>query len=276
MACFYPLHGWRSLIPNENGRRPITFKLNGADLDAPISLPCYKCTGCRSDQARDWVVRNYHESKQHLQMSFITLTYDDENLTALNRPHVSAFIKALRKSLPQQIRYFGCGELGESSHRPHYHAIIYGADFLEKSTPFNKKAGTYINDSLQKLWSHGFLVIGAVSPHTIKYVCGYTQKKLGQPSTFNFMSRNPGIGTKFLETYQDNLGELQHTTMDGRIYPIPKKYLELAESSLQHVRDARSEYVRTMTPETKWVKTTNLRTKEINLKAKLNQRKNTI
>lgn len=43
-------------------------------------LPCGKCTGCKLERSRQWAVRLMHEAQLHKKTSFITLTYNDEEL----------------------------------------------------------------------------------------------------------------------------------------------------------------------------------------------------
>lgn len=47
-------------------------------------IPCGKCIGCRSDQAREWSNRLIMEMKYHDSAYFITLTYSEEFLNRVN------------------------------------------------------------------------------------------------------------------------------------------------------------------------------------------------
>lgn len=87
-------------------------------------VPCGKCIGCRIDKARDWAVRICCEAQTSPNASwFITLTYDDDHLSdlSLNKKDFQNFIKDVRNYLYYRygstIRYFGCGEYGDSSGR---------------------------------------------------------------------------------------------------------------------------------------------------------------
>ena len=44
-----------------------------------IHIPCGKCVGCRSDNAKMWSIRAYNELQLHDNNCFITLTYNDDN-----------------------------------------------------------------------------------------------------------------------------------------------------------------------------------------------------
>ena len=82
-------------------------------------------------------MRIMHEASNYgLSNSFITLTYNDNNLPhdlSLNHSHFQKFFKRLRKSLPfKTVRYYMCGEYGDEFKRPHYHACIFNHDFPDR------------------------------------------------------------------------------------------------------------------------------------------------
>ena len=66
---------------------------------------------------------------------FLTLTYNDDNLPSdvgLHKDDLQRFFKRLRKALDtKKIRYFACGEYGDTTSRPHYHAIVFGLGLNE-------------------------------------------------------------------------------------------------------------------------------------------------
>ncbi len=98
-------------------------------------VPCGSCIGCRTAQARQWAVRMMHESRGHESNLFVTLTLDDEHLNEnreLCPKDFSGFIKSLRKTQERRFSFFGCGEYGEHTNRPHYHALLFGIDFFDK------------------------------------------------------------------------------------------------------------------------------------------------
>lgn len=246
MTCYYPLHGWKSRRATEKGKRKVVFSLSEGLSDMPVDVPCGKCSGCRADQALMWSVRAYHESTQHLKNSFLTLTYSDENLPPdgkLDKAHLQNFFKRLRKQYPpKHIRYIACGEYGEKTRRPHYHAIIFGEDFLAADHYIKISDKLYTNTQLQETWGHGHVAIAEVNISTICYVCGYVYKKVGDPDTFNLMSRRPGIGSSWLNRYYDDLRRTGCVTIDGREFPIPRRYLELKEDELKEVIKKRRQY----------------------------------
>lgn len=198
MACHHPITAWRT-----KHNRVIVGKEQPAGTTY-LQLPCGKCLGCVTDNARKWALRCNLELTQHLATLFTTLTYAPENEpTTLTWRHVQLFLKRLRRHRTihslERIRYFASGEYGEKNGRPHYHLIIFGADALSNAQ--------LINDT----WKLGITQTYPVTPAAINYVAGYTAKKLnwqfqtrqervtpdGEVYTweppFIKMSRNPGL-----------------------------------------------------------------------------------
>lgn len=150
-------------------------------------------------RAREWAVRCGLEHKAHEVACWTTLTYDDDHLPpTLQKSHTQGFLKRLRARVSSPIRFFLSGEYGERTHRPHYHAILFGLS--ERS------------QDIQKAWPFGYVRTDPLTPAAISYVAGYCSKKVGyrleagerlDPSTgelydyqppFLLMSRRPGIG----------------------------------------------------------------------------------
>jgi hypothetical protein len=51
-------------------------------------------------------------------------------------------MKRLRKKIqPLKIRFFHCGEYGDKTRRPHYHALIFGYGFPDKKIFKKQKSG---------------------------------------------------------------------------------------------------------------------------------------
>ena len=184
-----------------------------------IQVPCGQCIGCRLDYSKMWAMRCYHESRLHKHNCFITLTYDDEHVPwssvtgeqTLVKRDLQLFWKSLRKKFPDdKIRYFACGEYGDTTFRPHYHAIIFGIDFADKL--LYKRSGLgfnyYISPLLAETWKAGNSTCCDVSFDTCAYVARYVVKKLsgelgkekyeGIEKEFCVMSRRPGIGKDWI------------------------------------------------------------------------------
>lgn len=195
MPCYSPIKAF-DLGLKSNGLRYICFndteirQLKGASYQAFISnpenivsLPCRKCVGCRSDYRRDWACRCMHEASLHAENCFVTLTYSDDNLpnnAGLDKTHYQKFFKKLRKQQNGGIRYYLCGEYGSLTHRPHYHAILFGycpRDLILLDDQSRNEHVLYYSTSLEKTWGHGFVSIGDVNHNTCSYVAGYIMKK---------------------------------------------------------------------------------------------------
>ena len=155
-------------------------------------FPCGSCLDCRIDRRRVWTTRLVLESLEHKHVSYVTLTYNDENLPDLGylqKHDLQSFFKRLRYYVPDvRLRYFACGEYGEQTHRPHYHGIIFG---LEPVSGY---------DRCVSAWDKGFVKCVPATLEAMKYVAGYVTKKLihqtgeiSAPSEFILCSRRPGI-----------------------------------------------------------------------------------
>lgn len=150
--------------------------------------------------AQAWALRCQLELQQHKSAVFTTLTYDDDHLPlTLQKEVLPVWVRALRKNKgAKSIRFFACGEYGERTQRPHYHAILYGASMADQQL-------------IEEKWPYGHTRTEPITPRRIAYTAGYCQKKIGyrhiphervsadgEPYTwqppFRDMSRRPGIG----------------------------------------------------------------------------------
>lgn len=249
MPCFHPVTAWKSKHPNPSGKRPLVFK---PELGAPrseLKIPCGGCIGCRMDKSRQWMLRLMHEAKYHEQKAFLTLTYDDLKLPengSLDHRHFQLFMKRLRKEHGGKLRYFMCGEYGDQTERPHYHAILYGCDFSDRR---KHSAGTqgdqiWVSDDLDRIWGMGHCYIGSVTPESCGYVSRYIMKKVTgdlandhyarvNPITGEWyllkpeyikMSLKPGIGKDFYDDFKTDLYPTDTAISKGKQMPVPKYY----------------------------------------------------
>lgn len=246
MACFSPLTGYRS----RSGLK-LTFRKSEGYIDQPVKVACGQCRGCRKEKARQWAVRCMHEAQMHARKCFLTLTYSEEKLPAdrsVNVRHWQLFAKRLRKE-KGPFRFYHCGEYGETTGRPHYHALIYGLDFYETRERW-KKSGNghwlYIDQVLNELWSHGHVYIGELTHESAAYCARYTMKKLSgdtaeteygervDPDTgevsfyrarpYSTMSRRPGIGHGWLEKFKGDVYPSDEVIANGRKTKPPTYY----------------------------------------------------
>ena len=189
-----------------------------------------------------------HESTVNSPAWFVTLTYDNENLPhngSLEPADPRNFLKRLRRRIPGRIQYYLCGEYGDLTQRPHYHAVLLGADFPDRRLLRGTGPGqVWTSDILDRAWSHGLCEFSAVTFASCSYVTGYVRKKVRKqddpdhylrfhPETgelhemvpeFARMSRNPAIGLTWLKKYWRDVYPRDHVTVDGRKFKPPRYY----------------------------------------------------
>lgn len=255
MACFHPLKAWRG-----RSGGPAVF-VRPTDWPAiALDLPCGQCVGCRLERSRQWAVRIMHEASLHEESCFVTLTYSPENLPAdlsLNKRHFQLFCKRLRKRLGK-FRFFHCGEYGESSGRPHYHACFFGLDFSDKVF-YSETGGNrlYTSKILDELWTHGECKIGSLSFESAAYVARYCLKKVtGGAAEAHYlrcdfttgesyfltpeyvtMSRRPGIGRGWIQSYLNEVYPSDEVISRGFSARPPRYYDSFLEESEPSVFD---------------------------------------
>ena len=240
MPCYHPIDVG---VPKDSVRA------GGPKIWTKQTVPCGHCLGCRANQAQEWSLRIMHETQMHDQAWFLTLTYNNERMPpngSLNPSHIRTFFKDLRRDQPPKtVSYYACGEYGDNTQRPHYHAVLYGPDFLDRiihrDDPHNP---AWRSATLERYWTHGLCEFGLVTPGSARYVAGYVRKKLTKrqdptaydrvdPSTgelvtihpeFSRMSRRPAIGKRWIEKYWRDVYPKDFVTMDGKRYKPPRFY----------------------------------------------------
>lgn len=260
MSCVYPIDAWRAKKRSDTGKRGIVFNPRDGYADQKLQLPCGKCVGCSRSRAKQWTTRLYHESQLHEQNSFITLTYENPPVS-LVKSDVQRFIKRLRKLHP--LRFFAVGEYGERTRRPHYHLILFGKDYLEGS--YDIDGNLYGSPVINETWGKGIASIGAVTPKSIAYVAGYCNKKIGDPDTFNLMSRRPGIGHSWLDKYADDIRRTEVISIEGHETAVPARYFDWAQ--LEGLKNKRRSYFKKLTPDQVVERRIANRSREINYKS---------
>jgi len=205
----------------------------------PEAVPCGKCAGCRRDRARQWSIRMIHEAQLHERLSAVTLTYNDEHLPpggGLRHRDFVNFLKRLRKA-GYRFRYYMCGEYGDENLRPHYHAILYGLDFPDRTLWVHTgKSKQFRSETLSHYWPHGWSLLGEVNPAAIRYVAGYLNKKLGDTDSpvsqatgellqpYQHMSRRPAIAKRWIERHHEEVYATDTVVIDGREMRPPAYY----------------------------------------------------
>jgi len=243
MGCFYPRDAWRAKRVNlETGKRSLVFNRSQGFSDQALQVPCGKCDGCRADVSRMWAIRCYQESSLYDQNAFLTLTLDDKHLGdgKIHKKHLQDFFKRLRHEY--DFRYFACGEYGGSTRRPHYHALIFGQDFLSyKNIQINENL--FCNPELAEAWGAGLVSCAPVTMASCCYVAGYVNKKIGDADTFCLMSRgrrpDGGIGYRWIQKYWKDVANNGFVVIEGKEEAVPPRYLSWMEYELFHVKQMR-------------------------------------
>lgn len=200
-------------------------------------------------------MRCVHEAALYAENCFLTLTYDDAHVPAfgsLDRSAFPKFMKRLRKRFPgERIRYFHCGEYGERTQRPHYHALLFGFDFADKY-PWSYRSGRpcWRSPTLEVLWPFGQSELGSVTFESAAYVARYVVKKVSGALAYErysrvdvgtgeiiqispeytTMSRRPGIGREWYERFKSEVYPADEVVVSGRVMKPPRYYDVLFEA----------------------------------------------
>ena len=172
-------------------------------------------------RSREWAVRCVHEAKCHPRNVFLTLTYDNKHLPegrSLVYRDFQLFMKRLlvhadRKEKHHGIRFYMCGEYGETFGRPHYHSITFNYDFADKKLWRQTRGNNiFTSETLTDLWGMGFCSIGSVTFQSAAYVSRYIMKKVtGEPAQAHYEWIDPETGEVF-----QRAPEFTHMSNGGR------------------------------------------------------------
>lgn len=164
-----------------------------------LLIPCGKCPNCIKRKSQEWTSRLLKESENHNFSYFITMTYDDEHYCDLNKRDLQLFLKRYRKKYDLNLKYYICGEYGETTQRAHYHAILFQDKPIENLNFYGQNL--YYSEDFNDCWSLGNCLISKqVNERSIKYTIAYTLKKLGE-NKIVLMSK--GLGLSFLKKNKD-------------------------------------------------------------------------
>lgn len=228
---------------------------------ATFQLGCGQCIECRLEYARQWAVRSVHEAKMYEENSFITLTYDDNNLgnPKLDARDYELFVMSLRTHIRGEVRkkigkvnwallteeqkkaayaekkigINAVGEYGEQRKRKHWHLIIFNWRPADCKPKYKNERGdqVYSSEILNKIWKKGTTDVGSVTFHSAGYVARYAAKKLvhgndgHEYKPIPRKSTHQAIGKKFLEQYwQDVFNHGYIILPDGKQCSIPRYY----------------------------------------------------
>lgn len=188
----------------------------------------------------------------HERSCFITLTYNEESIPtdgSLDVKHWQLFAKRLRKRLGP-FRFFHCGEYGDQLGRPHYHACLFGQDFIEDRTFWRQEDQKvyWKSELLEDVWGKGICELSDVTFDSAAYVASYVMKKIGGDMAeehyrrqdgagkifsikpeYITMSRNKGLATTWFEKYWKDVYPDDFVVMKGKKFRPPVFYDLLME-----------------------------------------------
>lgn len=245
MPCDFPLTAYYGREIGKSGKRGIVFNRNASFSGVPFPVPCQQCMGCRLAYSLSWGLRCMHEKSLHKMSSFVTLTYDDNNLPedgSLNKDHHRQFMYRLREHIYRKaglkgIRFYMAGEYGSITNRPHYHYLFFNLDFLDKKFHKVTRSGEnlYKSPLLDKLWPFGHNMIGAVTLESCCYVARYIVDKMkgekaeawymGRTPEFTCKSTKPGIAREWYVKFGKHAHESgDFAVMNGKRVKMPRYY----------------------------------------------------
>lgn len=217
------------------------YDINGEAYRRGIhEFECGSCPECLARRSSRWALRGAMELKTCKVASMVCLTYDNYIRDArghivgeqvadrtVDKRDVQLFIKRLRKwywkEYGRTLKYLVSAEYGKHTHRPHYHAILFGVEFPD-IVPYKKsKRGNLIYKSaiLTSLWGHGICTVDsiAVNAAAIRYCTKYSMKDK-EADTFMLCSRNIGLEAMLAEFNGKSY------IVEGREYPVPRQVWE--------------------------------------------------
>ena len=197
-----------------------------------VPVPCGRCPVCKRKRASSWAFR-LRQHERRCPAHFVTFTYDTDHVPisnngfmTLNKRDVQLYFKRLRKLCGKSvsIKYYLVGEYGGKTHRPHYHAIIFGVSDTEDYFRAWHIDGSPI----------GTVHVGGVSAASVAYTLKYISKP---PSPifhrnddrireFSLMSK--GLGADYLspavESYHRSDDLRLYVTQDAYKVSMPRYY----------------------------------------------------
>lgn len=205
MPCTKPLPAYQSKC-SITGLKSISLKqLPGRDSN--LQLPCQKCPDCKLRKAKEWALRCWHESQMHDESCFVTLTYADPYLPAyedLDHRDFQLFMKRFRAKTGLKVKFFMCAEYGDTTHRPHFHVILFGYWPPDAEYHRTEKGHKYYKSKiLDDVWQKGFTDTTDASYGNAGYLARYSLKK-----------QLPKEATQDRYIYVDHNGNTQHRKLE--------------------------------------------------------------
>jgi len=232
--CLYPkLILNRKYLPNKKNNGIVPECKDERTKFVPVG--CGKCMECLKQKARGWQVRLHEELRTSRDMQFVTLSFSDESLNALEKDldtnlkgyelenkiatlAVRRFLERWRKKYKISVKHWLVTELGhKNTERIHIHGIIWTSDIK----------------AISDIWQYGNVWIGDyVNEKTINYIVKYIYKLDNVHKYYiPVILCSKGIGSNYLNRYdsinntykEKNTNEL-YTTRNGIKLAMPTYY----------------------------------------------------
>lgn len=171
------------------------------------------------------------EAACHKENAFVTLTYDDAHCPSgdsLNPADLRNFIKRLRKTTADKLRYYAIGEYGDTTGRPHYHLALFNYKSCEYGISRERKNRISCCaqcDSIFNTWGMGKIQLGTLEQSSASYIGGYVSKKYsvaqetnGRHPQFTRMSLKPALGVNLMHEVASTL--MQHN-LEKELIDVP-------------------------------------------------------
>lgn len=201
-------------------------------------------------RASHWATRIMHEAQQWPENSFITLTYGPGNLppnASLEHRDFQLFMKRAIKRTGKPIRFYMCGEYGDQTGRPHYHACLFNQGYRNERKERGKSGSgelMYESRELTETWGMGNCTVQDLTPQSASYCARYIMKKtLGDEAETAYdiitedgeiikrkppyaaMSLKPGLGHKWVERHgKTDAFNHDFIIVDGQRKALPPYY----------------------------------------------------
>lgn len=216
-------------------------------------VPCGKCPACRRAYQLQWIVRLKEELKHSAAGYFVTLTYEDSQNPCFDKKRVQKFLNRLQHKVKyhgSSLKYFLISEYGDTTGRPHHHALFFLSKYIDNFSAF-----------IAKGWPFGFIQVGDISDRRINYVTQYCLKKRGtasavdwseypdelNPNKCKFISQGLGLGyISDAIKYYHKQGLVTRYQTDLLYSKLPRYYMDkiFTEDELEQIKLNNRCYVR--------------------------------
>jgi len=198
--CLYPrvIKNRKYTPTKKNGGRVPLLKDKRCEY---VPVGCGKCIECMKQKSRTWYVRLTEEIKTNKNGVFVTLTYSNESIKALQNElkniqgyeldnelatlSTRRFLERWRKKHKKSVKHWLVTELGhENTENIHIHGIIF----------------TDHKEDIEKIWQYGYVYKGEyVNERTISYITKYITKTDEKHKYYTpKILTSPGVGKEYI------------------------------------------------------------------------------